>query len=346
MKKKDERDILFARCSYEKGTFMHEDYYGRNPDKLEFDEKMRRRPIMGDEQSGMYNKEISSIPFGVFDFLGDIKHLSEGKVNEKQSTQKPEVLTKIVKGLGMYYGAKDIRIVKLNEEHYYSHKGRPEKDYGVEIAPIYKYGIAFCVEMEEALIDTAPNVIQSIATSKGYVDAAVIGMVISYYIRELGFEARNNMDGNYLFPLVKVCQDAGIGEIGLNGLLVTKEYGPRVRLGLVSTNLPLIADEKERLYIRAFCNECKRCQKHCSAKAIKDKLEDFNDEICISMWQHLGSDCGMCMSACPFSHHLPHELIEDLSTKVARERLKKYCDAHYVGRSVSHEYPDWLTRNK
>ncbi len=322
---------------------MHEDYYNRHPEKLAFDEKLRERSVMGNERSAMYRKEISSIPFGVFEFLGDLKALSQGTVSSSKSDQSPEVFTKIIQGLATCYGAKDVKILRLNQSHYYSHKGRPPLEYGQEIQPEYAYGIAFCVEMEEAFVNTAPNVIQSIATSKGYVDAAVIGMVLSYYIRELGYEARNHMDGNYLFPLVALCQDAGLGEIGLNGMLITKKYGPRVRLGLVSTNLPLVEDKPEKQYIRAFCNECRRCQKTCPPKAIKDRLDDFEDEACISMWQHFGSDCGMCMSACPFSHNLPEELTGDLSTKSARDHLRAYCDERFTGAVVSRDYPDWLT---
>ncbi len=342
MKRKDERDILFARAGYKKNSRSYNDYYKRNPQKLAFDEKLRERSILGDENSVMYNPLVSSIPFACFDFLAMIKGFSDGDVAENKIVATSEEYTQMIKGLCRYYGAKDVKITKLKDEHYYSHKGRPDAEYGNEILPSYEFGITFYVEMDEGLIDTAPNVTQSVAVTKGYVDAAIIGMVLSYYIRNLGFEARNNMDGNYLFPLPKIFEDAGIGEVGMNGLVITKEYGARIRLGMVSTNLPLIEDKTEKLYIKEFCSLCNRCKNNCPPKAIKDNLEDFDDELCISMWQHFGSDCGICMSSCPFSHTLPEELVKDLSTNINREILAKYCDDNFKTRSMNKNLPYWL----
>ncbi len=340
--RKDERDILFARATYQKGSQQYEEYYNKNPEKLEYDEKMRKRSIMGDEHSVMYHPLLSNIPFSCFDFLGSIKHLSEGIPSDTKVDGTPSQFSEVLIGLAKLYGACDVSIVKLKEDHYYSHKGRPANEYGNEIIPAYEFGIAFTVPMEKEFIDTAPNVTQSIGVTKGYIDAAIIGMVLSYYIRGLGYEARNNMDGNYLFPLPKLFQDAGVGEIGLNGLLITKRHGPRVRLGLVSTNIPLLETPKKKLHIRAFCNLCRICQKRCPPKAIKDKLKDFNDEVCLAMWQHFGSDCGICLASCPFSTSLPSELINDLSTTASRKKLLDYCTATLPTWSKNTNFPSWV----
>ncbi len=342
--RKDERDILFARATYKKGSPEHKEYYQRHPEKLEYDEKMREKSVMGDSSSVFYQPLISNIPFACFDFLGDIKHLSEGSVSAVTVEASPEQFTKTLLGLAKLYGAEQASVVVLKDEHYYSHKGRPHTEYGNPIATDYKYGIAFFVPMEKQLIDTAPHVIQSVAVTKGYIDTAIIGMVLSYYIRSLGYEARNNMDGNYLFPLPKVAEDAGLGEIGMNGMLITKSHGPRVRLGLVSTNIPLIETVEKKQYIREFCSECKICQSRCPSKAIKDSLDDFGDEACLSMWQHLGSDCGVCLASCPFSSELPRELTDDLSTVESRKKLLQYCTEKLPRWSSSKNHPDWLQR--
>jgi epoxyqueuosine reductase QueG len=67
-------------------------------------------------------------------------------------------------------------------------------------------------------------------------------------------------------------QCAGLGEIGLNRLLITPEYGPRVRLGALITNADLTPDKplKEKLCKR---EKCAACIKACPVGAISTQGE-------------------------------------------------------------------------
>ena len=57
-----------------------------------------------------------------------------------------------------------------------------------------------------------------------------------------------------------VARDAGLGEIGRMGLLMTPRLGPRVRLGVVTTDLPLAPNEAgDDLSVLDFCTRCKKC---------------------------------------------------------------------------------------
>ncbi|MFQ6103859.1 MAG: hypothetical protein ACE5OP_06150 [Candidatus Glassbacteria bacterium] len=53
------------------------------------------------------------------------------------------------------------------------------------------------------------------------------------HIRNLGYPARTHIDGNYRVVCPLVARDAGIGEIGRMGLLMTPRLGPRVRIAVV-----------------------------------------------------------------------------------------------------------------
>lgn len=117
-----------------------------------------------------------------------------------------------------------------------------------------------------------------------------------------------------VFPHKKGAVHAGLGWIGKNDLFITEEYGPRVRLGTILTNMPL-RDEKwdVRGEIKSQCGECMRCVNICPAKAIKGanwiigtKREELIDvDKCA---EHMkkeykdigrGSVCGLCIRACP-----------------------------------------------
>ncbi len=62
-----------------------------------------------------------------------------------------------------------------------------------------------------------------------------------------------------------VAEAAGIGRIGRNRLLLTPKYGPRVRLGAVVTNAPLIEDSS---LAENPCDDCGLCVQACPAKAL------------------------------------------------------------------------------
>ena len=79
---------------------------------------------------------------------------------------------------------------------------------------------------------------------------------------------------------------AGIGRIGLSGLLITPEFGPRVRLITVITDAPLASDP---LLEENFCSQCreKACIDACPVGAISPdgKLDKIK---CLDTYQAFG----------------------------------------------------------
>lgn len=329
MKPVDERDTIFARENLIKGSEAYKDYYDKNPDKKSIDDSIRTRPYLCSEGSMTYNPMNSPMASSAFEFLNDIKHLSEGKVNPEKVEGNKKNFTKRIKGLAKQYGAKLVGITELKDYHYYTHRGRHEEVYGDEIQKgNHKYGIVFAVEMDKDMINRGPMVAEVIETSKCYVDVSIIGMILGYYIRQLGYEARNHMDANYLLMPVLVAMDAGLGEVGRNTVLTTKEYGSRIRLGVVTTNLELETDEPISFGLEDFCRLCKNCAFTCPSQSLSKETERGTDdnrnwlidqETCYIKWRYLGTDCGMCISSCPFSQEM--ELIKNIETFKGNDQL-------------------------
>jgi len=352
MKRIDERDTMFARMNYEEGTPQYEEYYGRNQEKKVIDDEIRKKPHLCGEGTATYNPINSPVAVANFKFLNDIKILSEGSSNPIKVDVDKEVITKRIKGLAKHYGASLVGITKMTDYHYYSHRGRHSDTYGNEVKTDHPYGIVFAVEMDKEMINRSPQISEIIETSKGYVDTAVIGMLISYYIRELGYEARNHMDANYLLVAPLVARDGGLGDIGRNGILITKEHGSRVRLGVVTTDINLISDERIDFGLGDICMECNRCVRTCPGKAIpKDGPQNINgmvrwqikQEDCYTMWRSLGTDCGICISSCPFSQGIEANLIDEIknSKKVIEKILQNHDDKHGI-RPYIKDPPEWL----
>ncbi len=309
MKIFDERDTMFARKAMRPGSLIYRDYYDRHPEKKEIDDhlrtlskKLKDHPVTDPLKSNLVD--------AAFSFLSDINHLSEGISTEKAIPTDPKQITDFLKKTAKEYGADLVGITKIHKDHFYSHRGRRTETYGDPINCDHSNAIVFAVEMEKDKIDLAPAIEESIETSRIYVKISIIGMILAYYLRKLGYDARNHMDANYLLPLPSLAEEAGLGELGRIGFLVTKDFGPRVRLGAVTTNLKLIPDEKQDFGIREFCKTCHLCEKACLGRAIPSHASSGNEgrhywqtngEKCYGVWKRIGTDCGVCMKVCPYS---------------------------------------------
>ncbi len=351
----DEREVMFARMSREKGTQAYNDYYEKHPEHLEGDERLRNMPNLGGVGTMTYDPLNSPMVDAAFHFLGDIKHLAEGpECAPKKVEAAPETFSNRLKGLATHYGAVLTGIAALDEHYYYSHRGRHDSNYGEAVEAKLPFTFVFAAEMSESLVNSAPQLPQSLAVTKGYVDAAIIGMILTYYIKSLGYEARNHMDGNYLMVMPLAAQAAGLGDLGRHGLLITEAFGPRVRLGAVSTDMPLIVDGKSPFNVQAFCELCAKCVRTCPSKAISpDSAQimvsgepsrwQIKQEACYEKWLSLGTDCGVCLATCPFSARLPKELIDTYKTNPSAARaLLDYHDNLYPIRPFNKEKPEWL----
>lgn len=111
------------------------------------------------------------------------------------------------------------------------------------------------------------------------------------------------------FPHKAAAVRGGLGWIGKSSLLITRKYGPRVRLSTLFTDFPLQAND---LLEKNYCGKCKNCVNKCPAGAIlgnvwKDGVprEYLIDVKRCDVWkikkypQFHGHVCGICVAVCP-----------------------------------------------
>ncbi len=348
MSRFDERDIMFSRMELEEGSERYKEYYEKNPEKKNIDDEIRDYPPLMSEGTPTFDPLNSPMGVSAFNFLSDIKQNVDGEVRDNRVDMGPDEITEKLEGYAKYYGADLVGFTEIGENCYYSHRGRGE-NYGEKIDDLHDYAIAFAVEMDEDMINSAPRTSEAIEVTKGYVKAALIGMVLSYYVRELGYEARNHMDGNYLLIAPIVGEKAGIGEIGRSGILVTKEYGPRVRLGIVTTNLELRTNERQEFGLKKFCEECGKCGKACPGDAIPEEPLPENEDRwkidqtkCYRTWRQFGTDCGVCLSNCPLSHGIEKELLDNLEKEKVQEKILERDKNKQYSEIYESEPKEWL----
>lgn len=315
----DERDIMFARAHLSPGSERFEEYYRRKPDNKALDDKFRSRPGLLAKGSTYFDPYLFSAAEASFEAVSSFQATLEQEPASERVHTDPERMTEFIKHWGRKLGAISVGVTELRDYHLYSHIGRNEP-YGLPVDLNHKFALALTVEMDKHMLDHAPYGPTVMESAQQYLVSGAIAVQIAAFIRNLGYPARAHIDGNYRVVCPLVARDAGLGEIGRMGLLMTPELGPRVRLAVVTTDLPLTVDQRTRDYsVLDFCARCKKCAVVCPSKSISfdDRTEidgvkrwQINAESCFTYWNTTGTDCGRCVRVCPYSH--PDNLLHNV----------------------------------
>jgi ferredoxin len=351
----DERDIMFARARLKQGTSEFESYYAMRPQNRDGDDLSRSKPGLLSPEAQEANPFLFASARAGSEFTEALRGCVEGPIAETKQSLPPARMTLFVKDLAQYYGALDVGVAELRPYHIYSHIGRGGGAYGAPILLDHRFAIAFTVEMDFHMIaanPAAPGVVESI---KQYVEAARIAIQLANAVRRLGYPARAHIDGNYRVIAPLVARDAGLGQIGRTGLLMTPHHGPRVRIGVVTTSLELVPDPPTRDFaVIDFCNICNKCAECCPTRSIplgeREEIDGnlrwrINPDTCYRYWCIVGTDCGVCMTVCPYSHPntISHNLVRwGIAHSGFLRRAAHRMDNLFYGRKpASRTAPEW-----
>lgn len=236
---------------------------------------------------------------------------------ERVPVDDPAAMAREVKHVARVFGADLVGVTGYDERwvytHAYSRLGETEKEQ--ELPDDLPNVVVIAQEMDRHLIDTVPSALSGTATGVGYSHDTLVLLGLAQYIRNLGYRAVASMNDTAL--AIPYAIRAGLGEYGRHGLLITKEFGPRVRIGKIFTDLPLAHDRPKRFGVREFCETCRRCSSACPVKAIPDgppSSEVYNRsnivgvrkwtvdaEPCFRFWSNQNSDCSICVRVCPYN---------------------------------------------
>ncbi len=226
--------------------------------------------------------------------------LYDGKFKPSADTATPDFIEKL-EALGMQGGARDIRYIKVPINAIFKGKGLPCQN-----------AIIFTVEMNKAIMSTAPSFDAFLEVAKGYKRMAYISYKLAVFMRKNGFAAYPGTALGGITDYTHLGELAGLGAIGYHGLLITPEEGARVRINTIYTNirnLPITEQsENEHLWVRDFCAMCKKCIRNCPVGAIFDQpvprgdggMQTIDHAVCRDYFnQYQG--CAICLAKCPFS---------------------------------------------
>jgi len=352
----DERNIMFARHRLQPGTPEYEEYYSLHPENQQIDDRNRSRPGLLSPHSKHAHPTAFAATNASFQITNALHQLIEGQPGGYRQPLSPQEATRYLKAQAHHFGAQDVGVTRLEPTHIYSHIGRGPGEYGGLIDLDHSFAIAFTVEMDFATMQSAPLGAAVMESAHQYVEAGKIAVQLAAAIRALGYEARAHIDGNYRVICPAVARDAGLGEVGRITLLMTPQLGPRVRIGVVTTNLKLELDTPDAdPSLIDFCTICKKCADSCPSNSISfgPRVEEdgilrwkLNPETCFAYWNETGTDCGICMAVCPYAHpdNLAHNLIRwgNQRSGLFRRVALKLDDLFYGRTPKRQPNPDWL----
>jgi len=266
-----------------------------------------------------------------------------------------EEASKIVKKASKFLGASLVGIAPYEERWTYSNWARPKSkpftfpdgrtqylpwdvqkfasSQGAEVygnvcfdADFEKYGgfkpksvIVIAIEKDFEASLTTPSVIEDASTGLGYSHMGEVAYKIATFLRFLGYYAIPS--GNDTGLSVPMAVQAGLGEAGRNGLLITQKYGPRVRIAKIYTDLEIAPDKPVKFGVREFCRLCKKCADACPGQAISHEKEakvlqpedcgvsenPYTDKWhvdavrCASFWANNCTSCSTCVGVCSWN---------------------------------------------
>jgi reductive dehalogenase len=235
----------------------------------------------------------------------------------------------IVKGFARRIGADLVGICRVNPAWAYSRRGEifygNWDDWGREIPEPLPYAVVVATEMDHENVGAGPHTPALFESACNYGKGAYLTTLLSRWFAGMGYRAVAQHSRRYDLNMVPLAIDAGLGELGRFGYLISDKFGPRVRLFAVTTDMPLAPDAPVDLGVEGFCRRCLKCADSCPSRSIpagektvvrgieKWKL---NEETCFDYWAKVGTDCSICMGVCPYSR--PNRGIHRLARRVIR----------------------------
>jgi reductive dehalogenase len=296
-------------------TFIDHDRVPRFPKRADF----FARALFGDMgpavQDGARNAHyVMKSPIGACArrALGALLLLQFGDARGPISptTADPRRNADNLKATAYYLSCDAVGLCAVPQWAYYSH------DAGGNPLPAYhRNAVNLLIDqghetMEGASGDDWISVAQSM---RAYLRFSMLGGIVAEQIRRLGYSARVHsvLDGDVLQPPLLLL--SGLGEVSRIGEVILNPYlGPRLKSGVVTTDMPMAYDKPIDFGLQRFCEQCNKCARECPSGAITagPKLMYNGYEIWKSDAEKCaryritntgGGMCGRCMKTCPWN---------------------------------------------
>ncbi len=170
--------------------------------------------------------------------------------------------------------------------------------------------ICLAVEQDYIATQTIPSLEAEAAHGDAHLRQADMAKRLAAFIHSLGYSAQVWGPTWHFGAMIPLFVKAGLGQLGINGQLLSPHFGSRARLQVIATDALITHDRPVDYGITKFCELCQVCFMRCPGRAInqnkiwyrgveKSKLDFRRCRPVMTRY----SGCGICMKVCPIQRY-------------------------------------------
>ncbi len=222
-----------------------------------------------------------------------------------QPTSEPtgEDVTEAIREKALKLGYGEVGFTR-NDRHYVYQSRKKSMKGGLPNA------ICLALEQDYVKTQTIPSMDAEDTHFGTYFDQGPLTKELVSYIHSLGYRCQVSGPTWHYGPMIPMFVQAGLGQLGANGQLLSPHFGSRARLQIIYTDANLTHDEPIDYGIHNFCQECKVCVDRCPGRALtsekvwyrgveKNKLAFKRCRPIMAQYE----GCGICMKVCPIQRY-------------------------------------------
>ncbi|MCL0055880.1 hypothetical protein M1N56_08425, partial [Dehalococcoidia bacterium] len=171
---------------------------------------------------------------------------------------------------------------------------------------------AICLALEQDYVktQTIPSMDAEDTHFGTYFDQGPLTAELVSFIHSLGYRCQVSGPTWHYGPMIPMFVQAGLGQLGANGQLLSPHFGSRARLQIIYTDANLTLDSPIDYGIHSFCQECKVCVDRCPGRALTSEKVWYRgiekNKLAFKRCRPIMAEyegCGICMKVCPIQRY-------------------------------------------